>query len=184
MSFSGSTVISCYLQQNKLYCANVGDSRAILGRHKKSSIWETIALSIDHKPNLEKEAERIRKMKGRVEAYKDEYGEAIGPLRVWVLHDNVPGLAMTRSFGDLVGASVGVSPIPEIKCTDINQIRDKSERGGQNHSNRVGRSVLVFIERGNSRSDGALLLEQADPAGFGHASEHGSPKLEQEFIDN
>lgn len=24
---------------------------------------------------------------------------------------------MTRSFGDLVGASVGVSPVPEIKCT-------------------------------------------------------------------
>jgi hypothetical protein len=23
---------------------------------------------------------------------------------------------MTRSFGDLIGASVGVSPIPEIKC--------------------------------------------------------------------
>jgi hypothetical protein len=33
-----------------------------------------------------------------------------------VQNDNVPGLAMTRSFGDLVAASVGVSPIPEIKC--------------------------------------------------------------------
>ena len=33
--------------------------------------------------------------------------------------DNVPGLAMTRSFGDLVGASVGVSPIPEIKCKKV-----------------------------------------------------------------
>lgn len=31
---------------------------------------------------------------------------------MWVQGDNVPGLAMTRSFGDLVGASVGVSPIP------------------------------------------------------------------------
>ena len=56
-------------------------------------------------------------MGGRVEAYKDEYGEEIGPLRVWVKNDSVPGLAMTRSFGDLVGASVGVSPVPEIKCT-------------------------------------------------------------------
>jgi serine/threonine protein phosphatase PrpC len=32
MSFSGSTVIGVYLNQNKLYCANVGDSRAILGK--------------------------------------------------------------------------------------------------------------------------------------------------------
>lgn len=38
MSFSGSTVISCYLQQNKLLCANVGDSRAVLGRFK-SNKW-------------------------------------------------------------------------------------------------------------------------------------------------
>lgn len=53
MSFSGSTVISCYLQQNKLICANVGDSRAILGR-AKSNKWEAIALSTDHKPTIEK----------------------------------------------------------------------------------------------------------------------------------
>jgi hypothetical protein len=51
-------------------------------------------------------------MKGRIEPFKDQSGEAIGPLRVWVQNDNVPGLAMTRSFGDIVAASVGVSPIP------------------------------------------------------------------------
>jgi len=30
-------------------------------------------------------------------------------LRVWVKGENVPGLAMTRSMGDMVAASVGVS---------------------------------------------------------------------------
>jgi len=52
MSFSGSTIICCYLQQNKLICANVGDSRAILGRIKGNSKWEAIPLSVDHKPTL------------------------------------------------------------------------------------------------------------------------------------
>lgn len=113
MSFSGSTVIGAYLNQNRLYCCNVGDSRAILGRQNPDSKkWSAAALSQDHKPSLPKEAERIRKMGGRVEAYKDEYGEEIGPLRVWVKGEQAPGLAMTRSFGDLVGASVGVSPVP------------------------------------------------------------------------
>ena len=51
-------------------------------------------------------------MNGRVQSYKDDFGEPIGPLRVWIKEENVPGLAMTRSFGDLVGASVGVSPVP------------------------------------------------------------------------
>jgi serine/threonine protein phosphatase PrpC len=37
MSFSGSTVICCYFIKDKLYCCNVGDSRAIMGKCKKNS---------------------------------------------------------------------------------------------------------------------------------------------------
>lgn len=58
-------------------------------------------------------------MNGRIEPYRDEHGEEIGPLRVWIKNEHVPGLAMTRSFGDLLGASVGVSAIPEIKCKSV-----------------------------------------------------------------
>lgn len=109
MSFSGSTVIACYFIQNKLFTCNVGDSRAIIGKATSNKDWIAVPLSIDHKPNITTEADRIRKNKGRVEAYKDDFGEEIGPLRVWLKNDNVPGLAMTRSYGDLVAASVGVS---------------------------------------------------------------------------
>jgi serine/threonine protein phosphatase PrpC len=38
-----------------LLCANVGDSRAILGKNKNGS-WSAVPLSEDHKPSLEKEA--------------------------------------------------------------------------------------------------------------------------------
>lgn len=41
-------------------------------------------------------------------------GEDIGPARVWLKHEDVPGLAMSRSFGDMIAASVGVIPNPEI----------------------------------------------------------------------
>ena len=61
------------------------------------------------------EAERIRINNGRIEAYKDERGNKVGPLRVWLSRDDVPGLAMTRSFGDATAAQVGVTAIPEIK---------------------------------------------------------------------
>jgi hypothetical protein len=37
-----------------------------------------------------------------------------GPKRVWLKHKQVPGLAMTRSLGDLVAKSVGVTYEPEI----------------------------------------------------------------------
>lgn len=40
---------------------------------------------------------------------------AYGPKRVWLKNKPVPGLAMTRSIGDMAAASVGVTAEPEIK---------------------------------------------------------------------
>jgi len=34
---------------------------------------------------------------------------------VWLKNEDIPGLAMTRSFGDATAARVGVNAIPEIK---------------------------------------------------------------------
>lgn len=31
-NLSGSTLISVFIHENKLYCANVGDSRAVIGK--------------------------------------------------------------------------------------------------------------------------------------------------------
>jgi serine/threonine protein phosphatase PrpC len=53
LSFSGSTIISCYMMHNKLYCCNVGDSRAIVGKCKDGK-WSAMPLSEDHKPSLPK----------------------------------------------------------------------------------------------------------------------------------
>lgn len=116
LSYSGSTVVGCYLYHDKFYCANVGDSRAIIGRKDaKSGSWSVQAMSNDHKPDVPSEAERITRNKGRVDSFKDaegthqnNLGKPVGPLRVWLRDSNGPGLAMTRSFGDLVAASVGV----------------------------------------------------------------------------
>jgi len=61
-------------------------------------------LSIDHKPELKAESERILAKGGRIDAFRDYYnnGEPIGPMRVWVKYDEIPGLAMSRSMGDRV----------------------------------------------------------------------------------
>ena len=37
-----------------------------------------------------------------------------GPKRVWLKNKQVPGLAMTRSIGDMSASSVGVTAEPEI----------------------------------------------------------------------
>jgi hypothetical protein len=51
-------------------------------------------------------------MGGRVEAFIDTDGEPIGPARVWLKDENIPGLAMSRSMGDLIAHEVGVIAEP------------------------------------------------------------------------
>jgi serine/threonine protein phosphatase PrpC len=72
-------------------------------------------LSTDHKPNLPKEEERILNSGGRVEPFQERNGEFVGPPRVWLQNEQLPGLAMSRSFGDLVAVHVGVISEPELQ---------------------------------------------------------------------
>ena len=51
--------------------------------------------------------------------YYDEDGEEMGPYRVWLKEKNIPGLAMTRSFGDYVASTVGVISEPEILSFEV-----------------------------------------------------------------
>jgi serine/threonine protein phosphatase PrpC len=43
----------------------------------------------------------------------------MGPARVWLKHENIPGLAMSRSFGDFVASQVGVIAEPEVTQTEL-----------------------------------------------------------------
>ena len=116
--FSGSTCVTIILTKNKIISANAGDSRAVMGRHINGK-WVSIELSHDQKPNNPGEKERILAHGGRIEAYKDENGADFGPPRVWLKYEEVPGLAMSRSFGDEVAASVGTISEPEIEEYEI-----------------------------------------------------------------
>eukprot|EP00953_Heterococcus_sp_UTEX-ZZ885_P024334 13317-Heterococcus_DN1.PRE.2 len=103
----GSTAITVFLRQRKLYVANVGDSRAILccsgnsnssnaanssngfvsGTSSSSSSSRAVELSFDHKPNKPEERRRIQELGGRV-VY------SFGVPRVNGI------LAVSRAFGD------------------------------------------------------------------------------------
>jgi len=116
--FSGSTCVSLLTYGRRLYCANVGDSRAIVIRQAVNGCT-AIALSRDHKPDDKDEAAVIVANNGRIDSYRDQLGNQIGPMRVWLKHEDIPGLAMTRSFGDSMAARVGVNAVPEIKVFDL-----------------------------------------------------------------
>lgn len=107
---SGSTAVTLVKQGSDLFVGSIGDSRAILGSKDGSDSLVATQLTVDLKPDLPREAERIKKCKGRVFALQDEPEVP----RVWLPFDNAPGLAMARAFGDFCLKDYGVISIPEF----------------------------------------------------------------------
>lgn len=77
--FTGCTATVCLIHDNKMYFANAGDSRIVLS--KKGIAYP---MTIDHKPELDSEKNRIYKAEG------------------WVAEGRVKGnLNLSRSLGDM-----------------------------------------------------------------------------------
>eukprot|EP00741_Cyanophora_paradoxa_P005718 tig00000940_g5542.t1 len=125
VGYSGTTAIVAMLIGDDLYVGNAGDSRAVMATIQ-DNVVKAVELSDDHKPDLPEERKRIEKCGGRVEPARDmETGEYFLPMRVWLKQINLPGLAMSRSLGDAVSHSIGVTPEAEVRQVKIDRSTDK-----------------------------------------------------------
>ncbi|KFK26385.1 hypothetical protein AALP_AA8G241700 [Arabis alpina] len=109
-AFSGSTAVVAVTQGDDLMIANLGDSRAVLGTMNEDGEISAVQLTSDLTPAVPSEAERIRMCKGRVLAMKTEPSSQ----RVWLPNHDIPGLAMSRAFGDFRLKDHGVIAVPEV----------------------------------------------------------------------
>ncbi|KAI3807823.1 hypothetical protein L1987_23758 [Smallanthus sonchifolius] len=107
---SGSTAVTLIKQGQNLIIGNIGDSRAVLCTRDESNSLVAVQLTVDLKPNLPAEEERIRKSRGRVFALQEEPDVT----RVWLPNNDSPGLAMARAFGDFCLKDFGLISIPDI----------------------------------------------------------------------
>lgn len=142
-SLSGTTACFAMISGSTVLLANVGDSRCVAARqvsdistHSSSHLFrvgsggnnttkssdsaanpvlKAIPLTQDAKPNLPEERARIIASGGVVQQLLDESGHRCGPHRVFRSGDNVlPGLAMSRSLGDVYAHGVGVTWMPAL----------------------------------------------------------------------
>lgn len=117
---SGSTAVAAYQHRDQLFVANVGDSRAVLGRCDTARRnFSAVELSSDHKPSRPDERQRVLAAGGTVDqmAIPIMHGGSLrwirgGPERV-MDKNGMGGLAMSRSMGDL-SLRPYVSAIPEV----------------------------------------------------------------------
>lgn len=91
---SGTAVATLYIQGERFYAANAGDSRVVIGAGSKA-----VQLTLDHKPGLPEERTRIEVLGGSVISW--------GVPRVQGI------LAMSRALGD-PGLKPFVSPEPRV----------------------------------------------------------------------
>ena len=108
-NFSGTTCVMVLQVGEKLLCANVGDSRAIMVKENN----KIIPLSIDQKPDDPEESKRIIENGGEISQFEED-GEKSGPFRVWKKGEVYPGIAMSRSIGDFIATTLGVIPVPKF----------------------------------------------------------------------
>ncbi|XP_038716384.1 probable protein phosphatase 2C 34 [Tripterygium wilfordii] len=108
--YSGTTALTIVRQGELIYIANVGDSRAVLATTLDDGSLVPVQLTVDFKPNLPEEAERITQCNGRVFCLADEPGVH----RVWLPDVESPGLAMSRALGDYCVKDFGLSSVPEV----------------------------------------------------------------------
>ena len=112
----GSTGLIASLIRNKLYIANVGDSRAVLFM-KNGEIKHTE----DHKPDNPKEKKRIESNGGEVIEYKNVFRVRGNFQNYQPSNPRSYGLAVSRAFGDL-HFKKWVSSTPDIYQFKIDDV--------------------------------------------------------------
>jgi len=113
---SGSTAtIVLYLPASRqLLAANVGDSKAVIYDGQSAPL----TLTVDHYPHVEEERCRIETAGGRVAASDDVQLGELGEVRVWKGASSAPGLTISRSVGDAVAKTVGVTCNASTKAVE------------------------------------------------------------------
>ena len=125
---SGACGLTILLHCHRMWVANAGDCRAVLGlRRKSSGALDALRLSFDHKPNEPSEKDRLEALGSYVSAGSEEPFE---PSRLYRDASRLrlgPGLAMSRCLGDLGDVPCGISPTPHVAYRELGQDDDVEE---------------------------------------------------------
>ncbi|KAK6125994.1 hypothetical protein DH2020_040302 [Rehmannia glutinosa] len=114
---SGTTSVTLLKKGEHLIVANLGDSRAVLCTRDENNQLVSEQLTVDLKPNLPGEYQRITSCQGRVLAMDEEPKV----YRVWMPDQDCPGLAMARAFGDFCLKDFGLISTPDVTYRKLTQ---------------------------------------------------------------
>lgn len=111
---SGSTAVAAVWKGNKVWTANCGDSRCVVGYETTNKLHFQTE---DHKPDDPEEQARIHASGGEVRS--QTYPDGWTVHRIFVKGFDYPGLCMARSLGDESVKAHGVIATPTVEFTEI-----------------------------------------------------------------
>ncbi|CAD8128641.1 unnamed protein product [Paramecium sonneborni] len=118
---NGCSLLTMIILNNTIYCANLGDSKAAFFYKKDSDpsgpkeVRKFIQKNLNfvHDTTNSKEVQRILNKGGKIDQ-SIQKGRKSGSLKVWAPKQNLPGVKLTRCFGNMIGKIVGIIAEPEI----------------------------------------------------------------------
>eukprot|EP00934_Nitzschia_sp_Nitz4_P007937 Nitzschia sp. Nitz4//scaffold21_size171442//104174//108556//NITZ4_002174-RA/size171442-augustus-gene-0.186-mRNA-1//1//CDS//3329542450//7927//frame0 len=121
---SGTTATTLLMFEDKCIIGNVGDSTAILGWEPRPLEQKARMICDEHTPMRVDERERIKAAGGVVmtadqrdgiEPMHENWEQSAAPPRIWSSqNEKFPGCCFTRSIGDGVAHTLGVTARPEF----------------------------------------------------------------------
>eukprot|EP00930_Biecheleria_cincta_P005454 TRINITY_DN106385_c0_g1_i1.p1 TRINITY_DN106385_c0_g1~~TRINITY_DN106385_c0_g1_i1.p1 ORF type:complete len:386 (-),score=54.18 TRINITY_DN106385_c0_g1_i1:65-1222(-) len=109
LTYNGATaaVVLYHPRRDAVWVATLGDSRVILVVPGVGAAYQTV----DQKPSDPAEARRVEKAGGDIRS--EDFGDFIA-TRIYRPGEEIPGLSVTRSFGDLGLKNFGVIAKPVV----------------------------------------------------------------------
>lgn len=151
---TGSTALVILKNKDKLYIANIGDCRAITNFKNKA-----LPITIDHKPNLKREYERITNLGGVV--LFDPYGTP-----------RVSGnLAVSRSFGDYYLAPF-VTWTPDIFTVELNNNNNFLIAASDGLWDVLSNQEVIDIVFKNNKNHNSTCIELLKTARLKHSGDN------------
>lgn len=134
---AGTTAVTGHFVGDMAHIANVGDSRAVLGK-TAGDRWRVVEITKDQTGFRADERERAKNeahmpiefltlgMSYGEEEISEDFGDedsanAADPPRIFIVGRKFPASAFTRSLGDALGKMAGVCAYPEIHSIKLTQ---------------------------------------------------------------
>ena len=103
-TLSGASFSNIIITPEKIIAANIGNCKGVLAKYENGQ-YTAINLTLDHNINNIIEMKRILNYGGVIK--NDD--------KIYIKNSDIPGLNITRSFGDKLGIGIGVVDIPYIQ---------------------------------------------------------------------